>query len=1742
MNSQEIQKKQGENYPESIIDTIETAIFIIDVDQAGEVRYNRINRTYMKITGLRQAEIAGKTPTELSPGFIDPEMVKTLKTNCKSCIESRQMLRYEEVIPLKGKKIYWLTTLSPLMGGNKQVSQIIGTATDITALKLQENELQEYKKNLEKIITERTLAIENKNKKLQEEIAEKGALEEEFRATNDQLLAEIQKNEKHRQVLEEQHQQFITIFNNYPEVIYVVDPETYEVLFVNEHFARMLGSDPVGKKCYEEFQGLTSPCSFCTNNILKKNKGKPYTWEFHNEKINNIFLITDQLIKWPGNRKVRFEVATNITEKRRKAEKLQREIEQRLAVEEELRASNEKLYEEINQRLKTEIDLKKEIEERWLVEEQLRQSNANLIEEIQKREKAEAALLVEACKLARHVKEINALHETERIINNPGLSTEMVMNGIISQVLSCLQYPDSACCSIIMDNKSFRSPNFIDTPIKISHEIESNGTIKGTLQAGYRVAPISQGREIFSEEERTLIGTIASKIGKYYENLQKDTEIRQKTIALESTISPFAITSLEGRFIYVNQAFISTWGYNNKSELIGKTPMEIIKNPEEARRIFTVLREKGSYCGELATNKKNNALFYVKITANTFFGHNRKPIGHMASFTDITKEKLARERIEKLNNLWHDVLGVVELHEKFSLVTQAIVDMFDVDFARIWIIAEGDLCNRNCIHSEVSEGPLACKIRDKCLHLASSSGRYKHLNGKFHRRIPFGSYKIGRIAAGKENKYITNNVAGDPQVLDPEWAIEHGIQSFAGYRISTGTGETKGVLALFKNQKITPEEDILLETISNNLSQVIIAYETEKALKESTSRFRRIAGNARDMIYRMSLPEGIYEYVSPASQEIWGFTPDEIMQKPLLIRESIHPDFINYFNEEWQKLLKGDMPETYEYKIIDKNGHEKWLNQRNTLICDDNNTPIAIEGIVTDISKRKKLEIELQNENESRAAIEEELRATNEELTEMIVRSAKIQEALEKSEKKFHTLYDHAPDMYISVSPKDGRVLECNESLLFKTGYSRNEVVGRKIFDLYHESCLPLVHENFREFVINGRIIHKELVIKKKDGKTIDVNLNINVIRDKNGKILYSVSSWRDITEWKKLQNEIISEKLFNEHIINSLPGIYYMFDSQGRFINWNGNFSKVTGYSNEELANKTHVDFFTGEDKHLIEERIKKVFETGYSNAEANLTTKTGQSIPYYFTGIKTEINQNYYMIGTGTDMSEMANARNALIESENRYYLALEAADEGIWDWYPGNPVVYYSDRWKAQVGYLPDELENTFDTWEALLHPDDYDRMHLEVASYLENPEGRFIAEFRMRHKNGTYRWIRNTAASYKDINGNVVRLIGAHTDITEEKLANEQLRENKQFIESILDISPDLIYIYDLQDYVNIYSNDGLSKILGYSKEKIREMGNTVIKQLMHPDDFENYLSNTFPLYFTLKDKEVIEHENRMKHKNGKWHWLRSKELIFKRDQTGKAIQILGIIEDVTEQKAHKQILQQTLHNLEESNKELEQFAYIASHDLQEPLRMVSSFLQLLVKRYAGKLDETALEYIDFAVDGANRMKLLIKDLLQFSRVGTRGKDFVRTNLNQEVNNVLKTLEMQITNANASIKVHPLPELYSDNTQIMQLFQNLISNALKFRGHNKPEIEIKARKKKDYYEFSVTDNGIGLDEQYAERIFIIFQRLHTKEEFEGTGIGLAVCKKIVERHGGKIWVKSTPGKGSTFYFTLPLQHQQ
>lgn len=380
------------------------------------------------------------------------------------------------------------------------------------------------------------------------------------------------------------------------------------------------------------------------------------------------------------------------------------------------------------------------------------------------------------------------------------------------------------------------------------------------------------------------------------------------------------------------------------------------------------------------------------------------------------------------------------------------------------------------------------------------------------------------------------------------------------------------------------------------------------------------------------------------------------------------------------------------------------------------------------------------------------------------------------------------------------------------------------------------------------------------------------------------------------------------------------------------------------------------------------------------------------------------------------------------------------------------------------------------------------------------------------------------------------VNSYTDITRRWRAEQEAERTAALLQATLDNMADGVRVFDA-DMKLVAFNRRAFELLGYPDELAR-VGTSYEAFARHTRDSGN---------FTGESDTAAMEARLARARSGRKH---ARETV---TQDGRTIRkqrnpmpgggFVSNYTDITDLKRAEQALgeraaelQAAMEDLRRSNAELEQFAYVASHDLQEPLRMVGSYCQLLQRRYAGKLDADADEFIGYAVEGATRMRQLVQDLLAYSRVGTKGKPFEGVAMEEVFAHAVGNLAVAIEETGARITRDPLPEVRGDAVQLVQLLQNLIGNALKFRGEAAPEIHVGAGRDGDRWRFQVRDNGIGIDPQYLDRIFLIFQRLHTRDEYPGTGIGLAVCKKIVERHGGHLGVDSEPGRGSRFHFTL------
>jgi PAS domain S-box-containing protein len=454
---------------------------------------------------------------------------------------------------------------------------------------------------------------------------------------------------------------------------------------------------------------------------------------------------------------------------------------------------------------------------------------------------------------------------------------------------------------------------------------------------------------------------------------------------------------------------------------------------------------------------------------------------------------------------------------------------------------------------------------------------------------------------------------------------------------------------------------------------------------------------------------------------------------------------------------------------------------------------------------------------------------------------------------------------------------------------------------------------------------------------------------------------------------------------------------------------------------------------------------------------------------------------------------------------------------------------------LGYPEHELIGM--TGRQISHPDDLDVINRERARLYAGEIDHVRIEKRYLRKDGSTVWVAFSMVVERDDGGKPLYEIAIFDDITERKRAEEAVRESEARFRSLTQLSSDWYWEQDAE-----FGLKFMSRRMG---ERTGLDAAAYIGRKRWDQPAPNLTEADWAAHRAQLERHEPFRDFEMERQNpsGGTRWISvSGEPIF--DVDGRFTGYRGVGSDITERKqaeaelkrAHDDLAKKA-EELQRSNAELEQFAYVASHDLQEPLRMVSSYTQLLTRRYNDRLQGDAQEFMHYIVDGAARMKQLIEDLLAYSRVGTKGKEFKPVSVEVPLQKAIGNLRAAIEESSAAVTWDPLPTVDADEVQLAQLFQNLMGNALKFRGPSVPRIHVAAADKDGEWQLSVADNGIGIEPQYFERIFMLFQRLHTMGEYPGTGIGLAICKKVAERHGGRIWVTSAPGEGSQFHFTLP-----
>jgi len=583
------------------------------------------------------------------------------------------------------------------------------------------------------------------------------------------------------------------------------------------------------------------------------------------------------------------------------------------------------------------------------------------------------------------------------------------------------------------------------------------------------------------------------------------------------------------------------------------------------------------------------------------------------------------------------------------------------------------------------------------------------------------------------------------------------------------------------------------------------------------------------------------------------------------------------------------------------------------------------------------------------------------------------------------------------------------------------------------------------------------------------------------------------------------------------------------RFLDVNGSFEAMTGLTAGETIGRTVREVLPSVEPAWIE-RYGQVALTGRPARFEDHSAELGKT--FRVVAYSPQPGQFATLI---EDITEQRAAHDGLRLSEERLRLALAATSQGLYDLDVTTGVAQVTPEYLRMIG--DDGSLGAFDLGAlgARIHPDDVATVLGLVEAYTRGDIDEYRTDYRIRHANGDWIWVLSIGKVVeRDADGRAVRVLGSHTDITASKRAEEALRQSADQLNRAQHYAHVGSWTWEIATN-DLQWSDEMFHLFGIDQATFTGSLPDVIAAAIHPEDREAV---------ERANRDVIENipptplDYRVIWPDGSVHvvWAEAGELIF--DDEGRPAKLSGTVQDITERRQTRDALLEAVHNLERSNQDLEHFAYIASHDLQEPLRMVAMYTELLRKRYHGQLDADADDFIDYAVEGAQRMSQLLADLLDYSRVGTRGTRPRPVSAETAMEQVIANLKGQIADTGASLTVGSLPTVMADDSQLMRIFQNLISNSLKFhRDGVPPEISVTAAREGAMWCFCIADNGIGIESDYFEQAFEAFRRLQPRGAYPGTGIGLAICKRIVERLGGCIWVERSGDTGTTFCFTLP-----
>jgi PAS domain S-box-containing protein len=914
--------------------------------------------------------------------------------------------------------------------------------------------------------------------------------------------------------------------------------------------------------------------------------------------------------------------------------------------------------------------------------------------------------------------------------------------------------------------------------------------------------------------------------------------------------------------------------------------------------------------------------------------------------------------------------------------------------------------------------------------------------------------------------------------------------------------------------------------------------QASEALNQVQAKFRRLFANVPGTLFQLvqrTNGQQSFPFMGYQCSRLLEISRDALQDDPSQFWQMMHPDDRSRVIEAFKTSQQSQLPIEQEWRMTLPSGAVKWVQgvarpERQA------NGEVLWDGIMIDISDRKRLEEERNQ------------------------------------------FFNLSPDL-LTITDFSGRFLSVNPAVTHILGYQPETFQGELYRRFIHPEDDVKTQDVLDQLATAERYVEIDNRYRHQDGSYRWLSWRAVAVPEK--QLVYAIA--HDVTEKKQSEDELrrsrheleirVQERTAElrdayqrlSFLVENSPIGVIEWNNEFRVQGWSPKTCEIFGWKLGEVVNRHPKEWAIvyPDDQPIVNQAMHELISGArpHNVCHNRNLTKTGEVIycEWYNSALFDENGNLVSMLSLVLDVTERQRAEQELKASQERFAIAFNASPIALSiTSFPDSTHLLVNNAWVSGTGYSREEAigktSQELGLWEYI----DERQRFIEQLGTEKQVQNMLIHS---RDKWGVLQTI--LLSSDRIELGGRSCLLSACFNISDRVRAEKALQESKEFSENLIANLQDGFLLLDVNG-VHIDVNQAFCDMSGYSRDELIGVGpphpywpsrnratiQQVVHQLAAQDDmddieltFQRKNGQCFPVIMTptvLRDGGGTVTNYMALVKDISHIKLVQEELRRSRDELEVRVeQRTAELADVnaylqTQIRERETLTEQLLH----SNQELEQFAYIASHDLQEPLRAITSYTQLLARRYDGQLDEKADKYIHYIVDGATYMQQLIQDLLTYSRVGRGELNLEPVDLNRVLHQVEKNLDVAIAESHTTLRYDSLPTIIADLNQLTRLLQNLIGNSIKYRGDRPPVIRVTVEEQAGQWQFTIQDNGIGFDPQYAERVFVIFQRLHTRRKYPGTGIGLAICKKIVDRHHGRIWVDSTPNQGSTFYFSIPM----